>query len=165
MVDLKRTRRLLIVGPSFRRRKDNCLLPAFERYDGLFFRVARKNLGDIKDVDVAVMIDDLRLVDGSTLMRYNEPEGKHWGGKIIPKKAVENAKVMNETYFKTKLGRKKYSEIFISMGKEYAVALPDLSHYEVKVVFPTSGGPGPKAQALKEWLRSRALTRQFDRAV
>jgi hypothetical protein len=35
------------------------------------------------------------------------------------------------------------------MGKEYARALPDLAWFGVKVVFPTSGGPGPKARALK----------------
>jgi hypothetical protein len=38
------------------------------------------------------------------------------------------------------------------MGKEYAKALPDLAKFGVKVVFPTSGGPGPKAQALRRWI-------------
>jgi len=38
------------------------------------------------------------------------------------------------------------------MGKQYAEALPDLTKFGVKVVFPTSGGPGPKAQALKQWI-------------
>ena len=38
------------------------------------------------------------------------------------------------------------------MGKKYAMALPELSKYNVNVVFPTCGGPGPKAKALKEWL-------------
>lgn len=46
----------------------------------------------------------------------------------------------------------KYSEVFIAMGKKYAMALPELSKYNVNVVFPTCGGPGPKAKALKEWL-------------
>lgn len=146
------TRRLLILGPSFRRRKDECLLPAFERYDGLFSRVARKHLGDVKDIDVVVMVDDLTLVDGSAPMPYSEPEGRHWGGKTILKKTVDNAKVMNKSYLRNKLGRRKYAEIFISMGKEYAAALPNLAQYGVKVLFPASGGPGPKALALKEWL-------------
>jgi hypothetical protein len=148
---LPREKRLLVLGPSFRRRKGDNLLPAFERYDGLFFRVARKYLGDAKDVDVAVMTDDLTLVDGSALLAYTEPEGRHWGGKTILKKTVDHAKVKNESYLKSKLKRRKYSEIFISMGKEYAAALPDLAQYGVTVVFPASGGPGPKAQALKQW--------------
>jgi len=149
--DLTRTRRLLILGPSFRRKKDDSLLPACKRYDGLFFRVARKYLSDVKDVDVLVMIDDLTLIDGSTPLPYDEPEGRHWGGKTILKKVVDEAKVKNERFLKNQLRRRKYSEIFISMGKEYAAALPDLSSCGTKVVFPATGGPGPKAQALKQW--------------
>lgn len=152
---MTRTRRLLILGTSFRRRKDESLLPAIERYDGLFSRVARKYLGDAKDVDVAVMIDDLTLVDGSAPVPYNEPEGRHWGGRTILKKAVEEAQVLNESYLRNKLGKRKYSEIFISMGKEYAAALPNLAQYGAMIVFPASGGPGPKAQALKEWFNRK----------
>jgi hypothetical protein len=66
---------------------------------------------------------------------------------------VENAKKINESYLKNKLKRKKYYEVFISMGKACATALPDIAANNTKVVFPTSGGPGPKAQALKEWLK------------
>jgi hypothetical protein len=148
-----KNKRLLILGPAFRRRKEDGLLPAFERYDGLFYRVARKYLGDVKDVDVVVMKNDLTLVDGSAPLPYIEPEGLNWGVKTIPKKIVEDAKKINESYLKNKLKRKKYYEVFISMGKAYATALPDIAANNIKVVFPTSGGPGPKAQALKEWLK------------
>jgi hypothetical protein len=149
--DLTKGRRLLILGPSFRRRKDDGLIPAFERYDGLFFRVARKHLDEAKGVDVVVMTDDLTLLDGSAPMSYEEPEGTSWGDKTIMKKTVESAKVINEDYMRKKLKGKKYREVFVAMGKEYAAALPDLSQYGIIVKFPASGGPGPKAQALKEW--------------
>jgi len=149
---LARKKRLLILGPSFRRNKVDGLLPAFERYDGLFFRVAKKYLSDVKDVDIVVMIDDLTLVDGSAPLPYNKPEGKHWGGKTILNNIVKRAKVKNGSYLENTLRSGKYSEIFISMGKDYAAALPDLAQYGVNVVFPATGGPGPKAQALKEWI-------------
>lgn len=42
------------------------------------------------------------------------------------------------------------------MGKEYAVALPIFAEFEIKVIFPASGGPGPKAQALRDWLLSKS---------
>lgn len=148
---MAKTKRLLILGPAFRRRKENGLLPALERYDGLFYRVSRKHLGNVKDVDVVVMKDDLTLIDGSASLPYAEPEGLNWGSKTIPKQTVENAKKVNEDYLKNKLGRKKYSEVFISMGKVYAAALPDITSNNIRVEFPNSGGPGPKAQALKEW--------------
>jgi hypothetical protein len=108
-------------------------------------------MDEVKEVDVTVMTDDLTLLDGSAPMSYDEPEGTSWGDKTIMKKTVESAKVINEVYLRKKLKGKKYREVFIAMGKEYAAALPDLSQYGVNVVFPASGGPGPKAQALKEW--------------
>lgn len=145
---------LLILGPSFRR-KTGKELTALERFDGLFFRVAKKYLKTIKDVKVVVMLDDLKLVDGSAHLPYTEPEGKKWGGKIIMKNMVKAAVEENRNYLATKLKGKKYSEIFVAMGKEYAAALPDLTGFDIKVIFPASGGPGPKAQALKEWLSFR----------
>jgi hypothetical protein len=117
----------------------------------LFFRVARKYLDKVKGVDVAVMTDDLTLLDGSAPLPYDEPEGTSWGDKTIMKRTVEGARVVNRDYLGKKLKGKKYHEIFIAMGKEYATALPDLAQYGVNVVFPASGGPGPKAQALKKW--------------
>jgi hypothetical protein len=152
---LAKKKRLLILGPSYRRRKSSDLLPAIERYDGLFFRVARKYLNDVTDVDTVVMTDNLVVVDGSRSMPYCEPEGNKWGGKRISKNDAGRAKSDNERYFEKKLEGGKYSEIFISMGKDYAAALPDLSNCGIKVLFPASGGPGPKAQALKQWFNAR----------
>jgi len=148
-------KRLLLLGLSFRRKKDEGMLPAIERFDGLFFRVARKYLSSAKDIEVAVMIDDLTLVEGSAKMTYVKPEGEQWGKQTFSKELVRKAKVKNESFLAKKLKNKKYSEIFVSMGKKYAEALPDLSSYNVKIVFPTTGGPGPKAQALKEWIVMR----------
>jgi len=68
-------KRLLVLGFSFRRRKDEGLLPALERFDGIFFRVARKYLESVKDVDVVVMRDDLTLVEDEASLPYNPPKG------------------------------------------------------------------------------------------
>ncbi|MGB9693670.1 MAG: hypothetical protein ACPLYF_02390 [Fervidobacterium sp.] len=147
-----RKRRLLVLGPSFRRRKDSGLLPALERFDGLFFRVARKYLGGVRGVDVVVMVDDLTLVDGDAPLAFREPEGSEWGKQRFSKEVLEEAKVKNEEFLSKMLKNGRYSEVYFAMGRQYAEALPDLEKYGVKVVFPTSGGPGPKAQALKEWI-------------
>lgn len=145
-------KRLLVLGPSFRRNMSSEVLPAIQRYDGLFYRVARKYLRDVRDVDVVVMVDDLILVDSTTPLPYSEPEGKEWGGQTFSNEVVEKARAKNSDFLDKKLKDRKYSEVFISMGKQYAEALPDLSRFDVKVIFPSTGGPGPKAQALKEWL-------------
>jgi len=130
-------------------------LPAIDRYDGLFFRVARKYLKEAKDVDVAVMVDDLTLVNGVTPLPNIEPEGQHWGAKKVSNDIVEKAKIKNRDFLDKKFRKGRYSEVFISMGKEYAKALPTLEQYNLKVIFPASGGPGPKAQMLKQWLKAR----------
>lgn len=148
---------LLILGPSFRRNTKNEPLAAIERFDGLFFRIARKYLKTTKDVDTAVMLDDLTLVDGTTSVQYTEAEGAQWGGKKILKNTLENSREKNRKYLTTKLKSKKYSEVFLSIGKEFAKALPDFNEYGVKVIFPTNGGLGPKAQALKEWLSPKSV--------
>jgi len=136
--------RLLILGPSFRRRRDADLLPALERFNGLFFRIARKYLGGVRDVDVVVMTDYLTLVDGDSPLAYKAPEGGEWGRQKLSREVLEK-----------KLRNEQYSEVYLAMGKQYAAALPDLTKYGVKVVFLTSGGPGPKAQALKQWILGR----------
>lgn len=150
-------KRLLILGPSFRRKEGIDSLPAFERYDGVFYRVAKKHLKDraiSKLVDIVVMNDKLTLVDGSAPTPNDAPEGTSWGGKKILKNCIANAKEDNSIYLEKKLKKTKYEEIFIAMGKDYAVGLPDLKLYGATVIFPTTGGIGPKAVALIEWLTS-----------
>ena len=145
-------RRLLILGPSFRRRKDNGYLPALERYDGIFFRIARKYLSDAKDVDVVVMKDDLTLVESDSPLAYTAPIGNEWGRYVLPDEIIEMAKVKNERFLRKKLKNKRYLEIFLAMGKRHASALPDFRKFNVKVIFPSYKGPGTKARALMKWL-------------
>ncbi|MEM3955281.1 MAG: hypothetical protein QW424_00825 [Candidatus Bathyarchaeia archaeon] len=147
----------MVLGPSFRRRCDAGLLPALERFDGLFFRVARKYLGGVRNVDVVVMTDDLTLVDGDSPLAYRAPEGGEWGRRKLSREVLERARVVNERFLEKKLRNGRYGEVYLAMGKQYAAALPDLGKFGVKVVFPTSGGPGPKAQALKQWILGRVI--------
>lgn len=141
------------MGPSFRRRRTGEVLSALERYDGVFFRVARKYLGRARDVDVVVMGDDLVLVDGGAPLPYRVPVGDVWGHLSFSREKLEEARRRNERFLKRKLRSERYSEVFIAMGKRHAEALPDLSQFGVKAIFPVSGGLGPKARALKDWLR------------
>jgi hypothetical protein len=151
---LSRKKRLLILGPAFRRRQEESPLSALERYDGLFYRVARKYLDNVKDVDILVMKDDLTLIDSSTRLPFSKPEGTSWGIQTISKEIIEKARRVNESYLKKKLGKKEYSEIFISMGKACASALPDAVLRDPRTIFPSHGGPGPKALALKNWMKN-----------
>lgn len=150
---MARKRRLLLLGPSFRRDKSDGLLPAVERYDGLFFRITRKYSSSVKDVDVLVMRDDMVLVDSKTALPYSPPEGEKWGARSFSEKVIKEARERNKAVLSKKLMGGRYLDIFVAMGKRYAEALPDLSQFDVEVIFPVRGGGiGPKARALKEWL-------------
>lgn len=91
------------------------------------------------------------------LLRYQtwSPKASIWGARRISNDIVEKAKVKNRDFLDKKLRKRKYSEVFISMGKDYAQALPALDQYALKVIFPASGGLGPKARALSEWLKAK----------
>jgi len=144
-------RKLLILGPSYRRKVSKEVLPALERYDGVFFRVAKKYLPSSKNVDLLIMTDDLVLVDPSTPLSYQPPRGSRWVELNLPKEIVVKARKENQKILSKILRTYNYSEIFIAMGRRFAEALPDLRQYDVKVIFP-AGGLGPKAQALKKWI-------------
>jgi len=145
-------KKLLILGPSFRRNRSSGVLAAIQRYDGLFYRVVRKYLKDFKDEDVLVMVDDLTLIESAAPLPYCEAEGEDWSKQTFSKEVLTKAGAKNFNFLDEKLRDSEYSEVFISMGKKYAAALPDLTRYNVKTIFPSTGGLGPKAKALKEWL-------------
>ena len=146
-------KRLLILGPSFRRKNGDTNLSAFDRYDGLFYRIAKKYLSRAKDLQILVMTDDLILVKGSTLLPYVAPKGTHWSEQIETSN-VETAVQKNRIFLERILTKTQFREIFIAMGQKYAFALPEMTQYGAKVVFPSTGGLGPKALALQRWLTS-----------
>jgi hypothetical protein len=116
-------------------------------------RIAKKYACKFKDLDVSVMLDDLTLVDSATFVPFTKPEGANWRKRTVKREVVEKAVAKNRDYLTNKLEKnKKYSEVFVSMGKKYAAALPDLAKYGTTILFPTGKGLGPKAAALKQWL-------------
>jgi hypothetical protein len=149
---MKSRKRLLILGPSFRRRKDEGLLPAIERFDGLFLRIARKHLRSTSGIEVAIMRDDLILVESKALIAYAPPIGHRWGERAFSEAELKDAKLKN-TCFLGALSAKSYAEIFIVIGKTHCDALPDLSGFR-KVTFASGRSLGTKAQTLVKWLAS-----------
>jgi hypothetical protein len=146
---------LLLLGPSYRRNLSNEAIPAINRYDGLFVRIARKYT-EKQEVDIVLMLDDLTLVNGSTRLPYIRPEGVDWKSRSFSDEVISKAMGKNTAFLRKKLRNNKYSEIFLAMGKGYAQAIPDSGNLGVQVVFPATGGIGPKAVALIEWLKKNS---------
>ena len=72
--------KLLILGPSFRRNSNPELIPAIERYDGLYYRIVRKYMNKLKkkDIDVIIITEDLNVLFPETKIPYKPPVGEKW---------------------------------------------------------------------------------------
>jgi len=112
-------KRLLILGPSFRRKKDEGLLPAFKRFDGLFFRVARKYLRSVRDIDILIMKDDLTLVGEKTILAYDPPKGNKWSTQSLPKRVLDEGRKQNQGFLDQKVRSGKYGEVFSNLPAKH----------------------------------------------
>lgn len=146
--------KLLILAPSYRRRTESELMPAIDRYDGVFYRVARKHLSG-KDIHVLIMDDKLQLIDASEKILYSPPIGNMWKQfKISNYKAnfIQQTKEKNEKKLQILCQNENIKEIFIAAGANHRKVLPDFKNFSSEVIFPR-GGIGPTARALKEWIQ------------
>jgi len=144
--------KLLILGPSYRRNTSPEPLPAVERYDGLFYRIVRRNMDKVKkkDIDIIIITEDLELVTPETKLPYKPPVGNKW--RTIPPTAKDPEKIEKlRNQILEIVKSKKYDEIFIALNKYYQALLPDLTPYAKKII-ADSKGLGSKAKTLKQWL-------------
>jgi len=144
-------RKLLIMPPSYRRRIEPDL-PAIERYDGVLYRVLRRNLKSDK-VDILVLTEDLKLVWGNEKLPYRKPEGDRWS-RYGPQDIPDNVVKKNIEFLKKVLEKGDYDEVFVALGEKFRKAIGDLEKItNVRVTYIKGRGLGPYAQCLKEWLK------------
>lgn len=148
------SKRLLILGPSYRRRKDKERLPAIERYDGIFYRVTRKYRDE--NVDVLILGDDLKLMREDVLLPYNPPHGDDWHSYTVNEAKIHKIRGYNKKFLEEIFKKNAYSEVFLAMGSQFLCVLPDIEkEFRIKVIFPKGRGIGPKARILRDWLLSK----------
>ncbi|MFN3385045.1 MAG: DUF6884 domain-containing protein [Candidatus Thermochlorobacter sp.] len=140
-------RRLLLLSCSERKHSGGGYLPARERYDGVSFRVLKKLEREHafpKDLDVLILSAKYGLIPAETLIGYYDQ-------KMTRKRATVLAPSVSEK-LDSVLRQKKYSEIFINLGKHYLVAL-QLSHELPKhYVRYAAGGIGSRMKQMKQWI-------------
>ena len=144
--------KLLILGPSYRRNASPEPLPAMERYDGLFYRIIKRNMNKVREkgIDIFIITEDLELVTPETKLPYKPPVGNKW--RTLPPTTRDPEKVEKlRSQILEIVRNRKYDEIFIALNKHYQALLPDLTPYTKKVI-TSSKGLGSKAKELKEWL-------------
>ncbi len=142
--------RLLILSCSSRKRSTPGLLPALERYDGPAYRVMNKFLrvhpSEAQFLDVYILSAEFGLIPA---------------GKPIPdydrRMTLQRAKELQQpTLSKLKpiLIDQQYTELFISLGKDYRQVLTgyeSLVPADLKVTVST-GAIGYKLGELRSWL-------------
>ena len=144
--------KLLILGPSYRRNPSPEPLPAIERYDGLFYRIVRRNMDKVKekDIDIIIIAEDLEVATPETRLPYKPPVGNKW--RTIPPTSRDPEKIEKlQSQILEIVKSKRYDEIFITLNKYYQALLLDLTPYAKKII-ANSKGLGAKAKSLKEWL-------------
>lgn len=145
---LAQSRRLLIMSCSQRKRPDDGLLPAIERYDGPSFRVLRCFLkGQPPELlDICILSAKFGLIAAEQLI-------PNYDQRMTPARAKElHPEVISELGYL--LNSQPYQSLCLCMGQDYLRALDGYnalisSEATVKIA---AGSPGKKLSELHSWL-------------
>lgn len=150
---MKSKKRLIIVTTSIRVNKTEELIPAIERFDGVFFRLLRKYIrkGMMKNTDVLILSEKDGLVRHDQKLPFRKPAGKI-GALTLDPKQVETARAKNLEMLKTTL--KNYSEIYINVGKQYLKLIEGFERYTKAKITYAKGRYGEKARHMRDWIIS-----------
>jgi hypothetical protein len=143
-------RRLLILSCSHSKRSHPRLLPAIERYDGPAFRLLRKYLAhDMAKVpvpDIYILSGKFGLIPATRLIPdYDQRMTQEQAHRLHARSLTKMTRFLK--------GR-DYNELFMSLGKDYLLAL---AGYEQLIpsnlqVIVSTGSQGRKLTNLRDWL-------------
>lgn len=142
-------RRLLILSCSDRKRSDKNKLPAWERYDGVSFRLLKKLEREHsfpKNLDVVILSAKYGLLSpDAPIANYNLKMTASRARQLAP----SVSKRLDEW-----LRRRKYADVFVNLGKAYLSALALSEELPKRSPSYAQGGIGRKMKQMKEWILS-----------
>jgi hypothetical protein len=145
-----KSKRLLLLACSQRKRPDPGLLPAIERYDGPQFQVLRKFLRE-QPIE-AQSVNTFILSANFGLISVHQPI-PNYDYRMSPQRAQElQSEVISE--LEQVLQANHYHELFISLGQDYWQALAGYEQFvtaETKITI-AQGSQGGRQAALRRWL-------------
>lgn len=145
-------RYLLIIACSQRKRSDDSLLPAIERYDGVNFRVLHKAKREgylLGNLDILILSAKYGLIEANTQIANYEQRMDSGRAKALKKQVVQ----MLRNY----AGQRNYHEIYVDLGKDYLDAAEKLEAiFENSTIIFAEGRIGERLSKLKHWLRINA---------
>lgn len=141
-------RRLLILSCSQRKRQDEELLPAVERYDGPTFHVLRRFLREKTSAapDILVLSAEFGLISGAmTIPDYDQR---------MTRPRAQEIKPLVVASLKHTLSMQTYGEALVLVGADYLEALGDCRNLFSRRTHVRFGkGPmGKKLSILRDWL-------------
>jgi hypothetical protein len=140
------SRSLLILGCSLRKQQLPELLPAIDRYDGVFFQVLKKFLreSEEKALDVLIISARFGLIEVKTpIPDYDQRMTKQRAAELAPSVIAKLRSCLHKSHYK---------EIFINIGKDYEATLGGIR--ELNGAIWAAGSIGKRASRMKKWLRS-----------
>lgn len=143
--------RLLILGCSATKRPDPGLLSALDRYDGPHYRVLRawRRAHPATQLDTVILSAELGLIDGQAPIA--------WYDRVMDvPRAQELAQGVEAALSLLLAGWP--TQIFISLGRRYMLALPDPERLAaVAPLTLASGSIGQRLKQMKGWLWGRTI--------
>jgi hypothetical protein len=128
---------------------------AFERYDGIFFRVLRKYaaIGKLQPSDVLIVSPTLGIVAGEQLLPDHNPYPGTWRHLRLDPETARKQHAVNIKFLETILSQHNYKEIYVNVGKNLMPLISGVDRVaRCQVTFARGGGLGPKAQHMKNWI-------------
>ena len=150
-------KKLVIMPPSFRRKKSDKPLPAIDMYDGVLYRVLRRNMPK-EGLDVVILTEDMQLIFGSEKIPYRPPKGnKRWTG-YVKEEISEEVINRNLEFLRQLFDVKNYDEVFVALGRRWRKAIKGIEQLanekKIKISFISGKGLGFYESSLKKWLKS-----------
>ncbi len=140
----------LLIIPCSKRKKETIQdkVPAFDLYDGPFYRIIRKNIrecGKLNHLDIVILSARYGLISSYEHITYYDQ-------KMTANRAMQLSTSIKKVLAK-QLHRNNYREIFINVGKPYTLALEKCSHMlNSENVIYAHGMIGERMQQLKTWM-------------
>lgn len=141
-------RYLLLLACSQRKRLDEWLLPALERYDGGNYRILRKAQREGRlspSLDIVILSAKYGLIESDTLIAHYEQRMTQERAKELYEQVMQTLQKLVE--------QETYREVYVELGQQYLQAISDVSVlFQDSSVIYAHGRIGERLARLKLWI-------------
>lgn len=132
---------LIIISCSSRKKESSGKVKAWDLYDGIFYRMLKKNNVDFNKFDIFIISAKYGLITPDTLIEYYDQ-------KMTKDRANTLGAAVSSELLRTLSKEPVYDNIYLCLGKLYTKAIRfALPHFEYKEI---TGGIGVKLKKLKK---------------